>query len=97
MKAGDILKRPIITEKSNLSLGRGEYTFQVDRKAGKRQIAQAVKETFGVKVKGVRTLKHKGKAKRAWRTKILTKQPDEKRAIVKLAEGEKIAVFETGE
>ena len=97
MKPSDILKRPIITEKSHLSLGRGEYIFEVDRKAGKRQIAQAVQETFGVKVKRVRVLKRKGKAKRAWRTKILTKQPDEKRAIVKLAEGEKIAIFETGE
>lgn len=81
MKASDILRRPIITEKSSLSSGRGEYVFQVDRRAGKRQIAQAVKETFGVKVKGVRVLR----------------QPDEKRAIVKLAEGEKIAIFETGE
>lgn len=81
MKPSDILKRPIITEKSNLSLGRGEYIFQVDRKVGKRQIVQAVKETFGVKVKKVRVLR----------------QPGEKRAIVKLAEGEKITVFETGE
>ena len=97
MKARDILKRPIITEKSSLSSARGEYVFQVARQAGKRQIAQAVKETFGVKVKSVRTLKHRGKVKRALRTRTLAQQSDEKRAIVKLAEGEKIAVFETGE
>lgn len=81
MRSIDILKKPIITEKASLSAAKGRYLFQVDPRANKRQIAQAVKAAFGVKVKKVRTLRYS----------------DEKRAIVRLAEGEKIAVFETGE
>lgn len=81
MRSIDILKKPIITEKSSLSTAKGEYLFQVEPKANKRQIAQAVKAAFGVKVKKVRVLRY----------------ASEKRAIVQLAEGEKIAVFETGE
>lgn len=81
MRAFDILKKPIITEKSSLSAAKGEYLFQVDPEANKRQVAQAVKTAFGVKVKKVRVLRY----------------ANEKRAVVQLAEGEKIAVFETGE
>lgn len=80
-----VLKRPLVTEKSTLSLSEGKYTFEVDRQATKKEIAKAVEDTFGVHVKGVQTIR------------IKTLQSDWKKAIVQLAEGEKIDIFETGE
>lgn len=80
-----VLKRPLVTEKSTLSLSKGKYTFEVDRQATKKEITKAVEDTFGVHVKGVKTIR------------IKTLQSDWKKAIVQLAEGEKIDIFETGE
>jgi large subunit ribosomal protein L23 len=91
-----ILKRPIVTEKSTLRQTQGEYTFEVDRRATKRQIAKAVENAFGVHVKGVQIMTVRGKKRRIGRTRREIRQPDWKKAIVKLAEEEKIDVFETG-
>jgi large subunit ribosomal protein L23 len=91
-----ILKQPIVTEKSTLRQAQGKYTFEVDRRATKRQIAKAVENTFGVHVKGVQIITVRGKKRRIGQTRREIRRPDWKKAIVKLAQGEKIDVFETG-
>ncbi len=60
----DIIIKPIITEKSNEGIEEGKYTFKVDRKATKVDIAKAVEKLFNVKVVKVNTVSVKGKAKR---------------------------------
>lgn len=92
-----VLKRPLVTEKSTLSLSKGKYTFEVDRQATKKEITKAVEDTFGVHVKGVQTITGRGKKRRIGRTRVEIRRPDWKKAIVQLAEGEKIDIFETGE
>ena len=64
MKAEDIIKRPVVTEKSSSEIQNGKYTFEVNKKATKIQIANAVEEIFGVKVISVNTISVKGKEKR---------------------------------
>lgn len=64
MKAEEIVKRPIVTEKSSSDIQDGKYTFEVAKKATKVQIANAVEELFGVKVVSVNTMTVKGKEKR---------------------------------
>jgi large subunit ribosomal protein L23 len=87
----DVLLRPVISEKSYRLADEGRYTFLVAPGANKTQIRQAVEEIFRVKVTGVNTLNRPGKRRRTrfgW-----GKRPDTKRAIVSLAEGERIDVF----
>ncbi|NLI68820.1 MAG: 50S ribosomal protein L23 [Bacilli bacterium] len=60
----DILLRPVITERSADLMAEKKYTFEVDPRANKTQIKQAVEEAFGVKVKKVNTMNYKGKFKR---------------------------------
>jgi len=81
-----ILKRPLITEKSNLQREAGQtIAFEVARDANKIEIKQAVEKAFKVKVKDVRTLVTAGKAKRVGRT--VGKRSTVKKAYVTLAEG----------
>ncbi len=91
MEARDILIRPIITEKSTALMADGKYTFVVDKRANKIQIANAVAEIFKVKVSQVNTSNIHGKPKRIGRN--YGKRPDFKKAIVKLAPGETIEFF----
>ena len=87
----DILLRPVVSEKSYGLLDEGKYTFVVAPSANKTQIKQAVEEVFRVKVTGVNTINRPGKRRRTrfgW-----GKRPDTKRAIVTLAEGERIDIF----
>lgn len=88
----DILKKPLITEKSTELMGENKYTFLVDLKANKVEIRQAVETLFKVKVEKVNTMRVKGKMKRVRR--ILGKTPDTKKAIVKIKEGDRIELFE---
>ena len=60
----DIIKRPVITEKTNSDMQEGKYTFEVAKNANKIQIAKAVESIFGVKVLKVNTIIVKGKKKR---------------------------------
>lgn len=76
----EIIVRPVITEKSNDQLQEGKYTFEVNKKATKVDIAKAVEKLFGVKVLKVNTMKVNGKTKRV-RYKE-GKTPDWKKAIV---------------
>lgn len=90
-----ILKAPHITEKSyRLVATRNEYTFIVERTATKGQIKEAVENTFGVKVTAVRTTMVSGKNKRTGKRRTGVRQPDKKKAIVRLPEGQKIALFD---
>ena len=76
----EIIVRPVVTEKSNDELQAGKYTFEVNKKATKVDIAKAVEKLFGVKVLKVNTMKVNGKTKRV-RYKE-GKTPDWKKAIV---------------
>lgn len=97
MKAKDVLKRPIVTEKATQETALGRYLFQVDPQATKSEIAKAVEGIFGVKVKKVRTVMVRGKTKKSGRNRRSVKQADWKKAIVELVEGEKIDLLESGE
>jgi len=87
-----VLLRPIITEKSTLLTGQDKYVFEVDLRANKNQIKEAVQIAFNVRVIEVNTMKMKGKRKRFGRK--ITPMPDWKKAVVTLADGEKIELFE---
>lgn len=91
MEARDIILRPVITERTTAHMAEGKYTFVVDKRANKIQIAQAVEEIFKVKVAQVNTMNLHGKPKRMGRTQ--GHRPSQKRAIVKLAAGESIEFF----
>ncbi len=86
----EIIRRPIITEKSTLGAEHNQVTFQVPLDATKPEIRKAVEGLFGVKVKAVNTLRQVGKIKR------FRGQPgrrsDVKKAVVTLAEGQSIDV-----
>jgi large subunit ribosomal protein L23 len=90
--ARDILKKPVITEKSMDLVGQNKYTFLVDLVANKIEIKRAVEELFRVKVEKVRTIRYKGRLKRV--RGRLGRTPDYKKAIVTLKEGNKIDIFE---
>lgn len=94
MDARDIIKRPVITEHS-MNLGEKKYTFEVDPRANKIQIKNAVEEIFGVKVEKVNTMNYKGKFKRFGRYSGY--RPDRKKAIVKLTPDSKDIDFFDGE
>ena len=87
-----VLLRPIITEKSTLLTGQDKYIFEVDVRANKNQIKEAVQIAFNVRVVDVNTMKVKGKMKRFGRK--ITPRPDWKKAIVTLTAGDKIELFE---
>ena len=80
MRPEDIIIKPIITEKSNLEVQEGKYTFKVAKYATKIQIADSVEALFGVKVLSVNTMIVKGKMKTVGRN--TGKRPDWKKAIV---------------
>ena len=90
----DIIRRPIITEKSMAQMGEKKYTFVVDVHANKSQIKRAVEEVFGVKVDEVKTARILGKIKRVG--VHIGKRPDYKKAVVKLTESSKAIEFFEG-
>ena len=93
MDARDIIKRPVITEKStDLMTSENKYTFLVDLRANKTQIKSAIEEIFNVKVEKVNTVRVRGKIRRMGRYE--GRRPDYKKAIVTLADGHSIEVIE---
>jgi len=92
MDATQVILRPVISEKSYALMNVGKYTFRVDDRAHKTQIKLAVEKLFDVKVLAVRTSSVKSKPKRRGTTSGRTRQW--KKAVVKLAEGQKIDLFE---
>lgn len=89
----DIIKKPLITEKSNDLMAEGKYTFVVDRKANKLEIKHAIENLFNVDVEKVNTMNMKGKFKRMGVHSGF--RPNWKKAIVTLTENSKpIEIFE---
>jgi large subunit ribosomal protein L23 len=87
-----VLLRPIITEKTTVLTGADKYVFEVDLRANKNQIREAVQVAFNVRVAEVNTMVMKGKPKRFGRKVV--NRPDWKKAIVTLVPGDKIELFE---
>lgn len=92
MEPRDIILRPVVTEKSTGLMGENKYTFEVALKANKHQIRDAVEKIFNVRVESVRTMRQRGKWRRQGRTE--GRRPDWKKAIVTLAEGDRIEIYE---
>ena len=88
----EVLRRPVITEKNTELQAQGKYAFEVAREANKPQIKQAVEKAFKVKVTAVNVVAVHGKVRRVGRRQVLT--PAWKKAIVTLAPGDKIELFE---
>ena len=84
----EILKAPVITEKSQIEQANGKYTFKVDPRANKIEIKNAIEKIFNVKVASIRTLNFKPKKRRVGRYTGLTNRS--KKAIVTLQEGQTI-------
>ena len=89
----DVIFEPVVSEKSyDLIQDYNTYTFLVDRRANKTEIKQAIAEIFDVRVTRVNTINRKGKVKRTgWK---MGKRSDTKRALVTLAVGSSINIFE---
>ena len=92
MNSFDILRRPVITEKSTYMQEKSRYAFEVSPQATKHQIKRAVEEAFEVKVVKVNTMNVRGKSKRYGAR--ITAKPSWKKAIVTLAPGNTITIFE---
>lgn len=90
----DVIRRPIISEKSTALAEVGNrYVFEVATQANKQEIRDAVSQLFSVKVLKVHTMTMHGKVKRVGRFEV--KRPNWKKALVTLAEGQKIDFFQT--
>ena len=88
-----ILKKPLITEKSNLMKDElNQIAFEVDKRANKIEIKESIEKIFNVHVIKVHTLTMKGKKKRVGRSQ--GRRPDWKKAVITLKEGETIDFFE---
>lgn len=87
-----VVIRPLITEKATLLAGDRKYAFEVDRRANKNQIRSAVQMAFDVQVTKVNTLNVRGKRRMVGRRVSQTRSW--KKAIVTLAEGNSIQIFE---
>jgi large subunit ribosomal protein L23 len=92
MDARQVIVEPVVSEKSYALMADGKYTFRVDDRAHKTQIAQAVEEIFGVTVAEVRTSTVRSKPKRRGLYRGNTRSW--KKAIVELAPGDRIELFE---
>jgi large subunit ribosomal protein L23 len=90
--ARDVIIRPMVSEKSYAGLEQNRYTFLVDPHSNKTEIKEAVQEIWHVHVLKVNTMNRKGKTQRFRYTK--GKRPDQKLAVVTLAEGDSIEIFE---
>jgi large subunit ribosomal protein L23 len=95
MNIYQVLKRPILTEKSDYQRDDNQYVFEVDRRANKLQIREAIETLFDVRVDSVNTMMMKPKRRRLGR-KMITTRPAWKKAVVTLAPGERIQEFFEG-
>ena len=91
MIAEEIIIAPVVTEKSNNDMQEGKYTFKVNKKATKVEIAKAVEKLFGVKVLKVNTMNVGGKTKRV--RYVAGKTPDWKKAIVTIDTDPKVISY----
>ena len=91
----DVIVKPIVSEKSYALSEKGVYIFVVPPEANKVEIRRSVEKVFNVKVTKVNTLNRPGKRKRNRKQMTFGKRPDTKRALVTLAAGQSIPLFET--
>lgn len=89
----DVIVRPVVSEKSYAGIEANRYTFLVRPDANKTEIKEAIQQIWNVRVLGVNTMTRKGKIKRM--RNVAGRRADQKRAIVTLAEGDTIEIFET--
>lgn len=89
----EIVRRPLVTEKSMDGVAENKYTFEVATYSNKIEIGQAIEKIYNVKVQKVNTLTVKGKKKRVGRHPQ-GKTPDMKKAVVTIAAGQRIEIFE---
>jgi len=92
MDPRDVIIRPWVTEQSTAAMEQNKYTFEVAPRATKTQIKKSVEKIFGVKVVKVNTVRVHGKLKRLGRFE--GRRPERKKAVVQLAEGDRIEIFE---
>ncbi|HZT09321.1 MAG TPA: 50S ribosomal protein L23 [Chloroflexota bacterium] len=92
MDSYDVLRRPVITEKSTMLGGNSQYVFEVARDANKIEIKRAVEEVFKVRVRAVNVLHMRGKMRRMGRTQGMTSPW--KKAVVSLESGQRIEFFQ---
>jgi large subunit ribosomal protein L23 len=92
MHTYEVLRRPVITEKSTLLAAQNKYMFEVYKNANKQQIKEAVEKAFKVNVTSVNVINVPGKMRRAGRRRGMTSPW--KKAIVTLQTGQKIELFE---
>jgi len=89
----DIIKRPLITEKTSIQKeAANQVSFEVDRRANRVEIKRAIEKIFNVRVSSVKTMQVKGKIKQ--RGRVVGKRKDWKKAIVTLLPGQRIDFFE---
>ena len=91
----DVIIEPVVSEKSYALIEQNVYTFKVNRDASKPEIHDAVEAIFNVTVVKVNTLNRKGKTQRVRRTNKMGHRPDTKRALVTVAAGDRIELFES--
>lgn len=89
----EILRKPLVTEKSMARQQQSVYTFLVDMKANKTQIRSAIEKVYNVKVDGVRTVGVKGKYKRMKNMLMEGRRRDWKKAYVTLKEGYRLDII----
>ena len=90
-RLADVIRKPVITEKATNALELNQYTFEVDHRATKPDIKAAVETMFSVKVVGINTMNPPRRTRRVG--KFSGKRSQIKKAIVRLAEGDKIQLF----
>ncbi len=92
MNPRQVIVRPVVSEKSYALMAEGKYTFRIDDRAHKTQVRHAVEEIFGVHVRSVHTSRVRAKPKR--RGLSVGTSRSWKKAVVQLAPGERIELFE---
>jgi large subunit ribosomal protein L23 len=92
MQLYEVLKRPLITEKSTALQATGKYVFEVNKEANKYEIKNAVEKSFKVTVMAVNVITVPGETRRVGRNKVF-RQPW-KKAVITLKAGDKIELFE---
>jgi len=100
-EAYDVIVSPVITEKTTDQMTTSLYTFVVNKRANKHEIARAVEALWDVRVEDVRTMRYPGKAKRALLGRMaknwdLGRRASYKKAVVQLVEGDEIEFYEMG-
>jgi len=100
-EAYDVIVAPVVTEKTTEQMETSLYTFIVNERANKHEIARAIEALWDVKVTDVRTMRYPGKAKRALLGRMvknweLGRTSSYKKAVVQLVQGDEIELYEMG-